>query len=92
MQLNNAQKDWKLVSTTNVYSDHYIHLYEDILNIGRKEKTYIRGVRKDYSTIVPFVSDDEILVIESYRHVVDSIQIEVSSGYLMGVKPQNKLQ
>ena len=84
MQLNNAPKDWKLVSITNVYSDYYIHLYEDILNIGGKEKTYTRGVRKDYSTIVPFVSDDEILVIEIYRYVVDSIQIEVPSGYIDG--------
>ena len=92
MQLNNAPKDWNLVSTTNVYSDYYIHLYEDILNISGKEKTYIRGVRKDYSTIVPFVSDDEILVIESYRHIVNSIQIEVPSGYIDGVNPQNKLQ
>ena len=84
MQLNNAPKDWKLVSTTKVYSDYYIHLYEDILNIGAREKKYIRGVRKDYSTIVPFVSDEEILVIESYRHIVDSIQIEVPSGYIDG--------
>ena len=82
MQLDNAPKDWKLVSTTKVYSEYYIHLYEDILNIGGKEKTYVRGVRKDYSTIVPFVSDDEIMVIESYRHIVDSIQIEVPSGYI----------
>lgn len=82
MQLDNAPKDWKLVSTAKVYSNYYIHLYEDILNIGGKEKTYVRGVRKDYSTIVPFVSDDEILVIESYRHIVDSVQIEVPSGYI----------
>src|SRR5215210_8414801 len=82
MQLDNAPKDWKLVSTTKVYSEYYIYLYEDILNIGGKEKTYVRGVRKDYSTIVPFVSDDEIMVIESYRHIVDSIQIEVPSGYI----------
>jgi 8-oxo-dGTP pyrophosphatase MutT (NUDIX family) len=47
-----------------------------------KKKIYLRGVRKDYSTVVPFVSKDEILVIESYRHFVDSAQIEVPSGYL----------
>ncbi len=82
MQLNNSPKDWKLVSTTKVYSDYFIHLYEDILNINGKEKKYIKGVRKDYSTIVPFVSDDEILVIKSYRHIVDSVQIEVPSGYI----------
>jgi ADP-ribose pyrophosphatase len=84
MQLNNAPKDWKLVSTTKMYSDYYIHLYEDVLSIRGREKTYLRGVRKDYSTIVPFVSDDEILVIEIYRHIVDSIQIEVPSGYIDG--------
>ena len=33
-------------------------------------------------TIVPFVSSDEILVIKSYRHFVNSIQIEAPSGYI----------
>jgi ADP-ribose pyrophosphatase len=36
----------------------------------------------DYSTIVPFISNDEILVIRSYRHLVDSIQVEAPSGYI----------
>src|SRR5439155_22461353 len=57
-------------------------LYEDLLDLNGKEKIYLRGVRKDYATLVPFVSKDEILVIESYRHLVDSTQIEVPSGYI----------
>lgn len=80
--LNNAPKEWKLISTKKVYSDYLINLYEDTLDLNGKEKIYIRGIRKDYSTIVPFVSNDEILVIKSYRHLVDSIQIEVPSGYI----------
>jgi NUDIX domain len=31
---------------------------------------------------VPFISNEEILVIKSYRRLVDSIQIEIPSGYL----------
>jgi ADP-ribose pyrophosphatase len=50
---------------------------------------YTRGVRKDYSTIVPFISNEEILVIKSYRHLVDSVQIEVPSGYIdKGERPR----
>ena len=60
-----------------VYSNYLLELYEDVLDLNGKEKTYLRGFRKDYSTVVPFVSKDEILVIESYRHLVDSTQIEV---------------
>lgn len=82
MLLNNAPKGWKLISTKKVYSEYLINLYEDTLDLNGKEKIYIRGSRKDYSTIVPFISNDEILVIKSYRHIVDSIQIEVPSGYI----------
>jgi ADP-ribose pyrophosphatase len=82
MQLENAPKGWKVNSTKKVYSDYLLELYEDLLDIDGKEKIYLRGVRKDYATVVPFVSKDEILVIESYRHLVDSTQIEVPSGYI----------
>jgi ADP-ribose pyrophosphatase len=82
MQLENAPKGWKVNSTKNVYSNYLLRLYEDTLDFNGKEKTYLRGVRKDYSTVVPFISKNEILVIESYRHLVDSTQIEVPSGYI----------
>jgi hypothetical protein len=82
MQLENAPKGWKVNSTKKVYSNYLLELYEDVLDLNGKEKTYLRGVRKDYSTVVPFVSKDEILVIESYRHLADSTQIEVPSGYI----------
>jgi ADP-ribose pyrophosphatase len=36
----------------------------------------------NYSTIVPFISNDRILVLRSYRHLVDSIQVEAPSGYI----------
>jgi ADP-ribose pyrophosphatase len=80
--LNNAPKGWKIISSKSVYSDYFINLYEDTLDVNGKEKIYIRGVRKDYSTVVPFISSDEILIIKSYRHIVDSVEIEVPSGYI----------
>jgi ADP-ribose pyrophosphatase len=82
MLLNNAPDEWNIVSTKEVYSNYFINLFEDTLDVQGQEKIYVRGTRKDYSTIVPFISDDEILVIKSYRHIVDSIQIEVPSGYI----------
>jgi ADP-ribose pyrophosphatase len=82
MLLNNAPGGWNFVSTKEVYSNYFINLFEDTLDVKGQEKIYVRGTRKDYSTIVPFISDDEILVIKSYRHIVDSIQIEVPSGYI----------
>ncbi|HSF49741.1 MAG TPA: NUDIX hydrolase, partial [Nitrososphaeraceae archaeon] len=73
---------WKLVSHNQVYSSEYIELYEDELNINGIKKIYIQGTRKNYSTIVPFISNKEILIIKSYRHLVDSVQIEIPSGYI----------
>ncbi len=52
------------------------------LEKGKIKKVHIRGIRPDYATIVPFVSDNEILAIKSYQHLVDTVQIEVPSSYL----------
>ena len=75
-----------------MYSNDLIELYEDILDLNGIEKVYTRAVRKDYSTVVPFVSN-EILVIKSYRYLVDSIQIEIPSGYIdEGESPKERQQ
>lgn len=87
----NAPKGWKVNSTKNVYINDLIELYEDTLElgVGKKKKVYVRGVRRDYSTIVPFISSTQILAIKSYRHIVDSVQVEVPSGYIeKGESPQ----
>lgn len=86
----NAPSGWKVVSTKKVYSNPYLAVYEDSLDLAGRSKTYVRAVRKDYSTVVPFVSSDEILAIKSYRHLVDSYQVEVPSGYIeKGETPAN---
>lgn len=86
----NAPKGWRVDSTKNVYVNDLIELYEDTLVLGtRGKKVYIRGIRRNYSTIVPFISRTQILAIKSYRHIVDSVQIEVPSGYIKnGESPQ----
>src|SRR5918994_2118954 len=81
--LHNAPVNWRILdSDKKVYSNEYIQLYEDLLSINGIKKVYIRGKRKNYSTIVPFISDNEILGIKSYRLLVDSIQFEIPSGYI----------
>jgi ADP-ribose pyrophosphatase len=81
--LKNAPDGWSIVdSEKKVYSNEYIQLYEDLLNINGIKKVYIRGKRKNFSTVVPFLSDNEVLIIKSYRHLVDSIQVEIPSGYI----------
>src|SRR5437867_13196964 len=78
----NHPSGWKFESTRKIYSNNYIELYEDIIDIKSRKKIYTRAKRKNYSTIVPFVSGNEILVIKSYRHLVNSYQIEAPSGYI----------
>jgi ADP-ribose diphosphatase len=81
-RIMNLPSGWKIESSRQRYSNKYIELYEDVIDIKKKKKIYTRAKRKNYSTIVPFVSDNEILVIKSYRHLVDSYQIEAPSGYI----------
>ncbi|MGI0019463.1 MAG: NUDIX hydrolase [Nitrososphaera sp.] len=81
--LDNAPEGWKLESSRQVYDSYYLKVFEDRLDLGGADKLYIRGMRRDYSTIVPFSDDGKkILTIKSYRHLVDSYQVEVPSGYV----------
>ncbi|MGZ5511145.1 MAG: NUDIX hydrolase [Nitrososphaeraceae archaeon] len=81
--LKNAPNGWKVLKDErNVYLNEYIQLYEDLLDINGFKKIYVRGKRKNYSTVVPFLSADKILMIKSYRHLVDSLQLEIPSGYI----------
>jgi ADP-ribose pyrophosphatase YjhB (NUDIX family) len=78
----NAPPGWRIKSTKQVYSNDLIKLFEDTLDLDGEDKIYIRAIRRNYSTIVPFISKNELLVIRSYRHLVDSIQVEAPSGYI----------
>jgi ADP-ribose pyrophosphatase len=82
MSGSNLPKGWKINSTKHVHSNNFIQVYEDVMDIQGTEKIYTRIIRKNYSTVVPFISKDQILVIKSYRHLVDSFQIEAPSGYI----------
>jgi ADP-ribose pyrophosphatase len=78
----NAPPGWRIKSTKQIYSNDLIKLFEDTLDLDGEDKIYIRAIRRNYSTIVPFISKNELLVIRSYRHLVDSIQVEAPSGYI----------
>ena len=78
----NAPRGWTIKSVKQVYSNNLIQLFEDTLDLDGEEKIYTRAIRRNYSTIVPFISRNEILVIKSYRHLVDSVQVEAPSGYI----------
>jgi ADP-ribose pyrophosphatase len=78
----NAPPGRRIKSTKQIYSNDLIKLFEDTLDLDGEDKIYIRAIRRNYSTIVPFISKNELLVIRSYRHLVDSIQVEAPSGYI----------
>lgn len=80
--MKNAPSGWKVKSSKKVYDNYYLKVYEEMLDLEGKKKLYIRARRPDYCTIVPFTSDDQILMIKSYRHLVDSWQVEVPSGFI----------
>ena len=78
----NAPPGWTIKSVKHIYSNDLIKLFEDTLDLDGEEKIYTRAMRRNYSTIVPFISNDEILIIRSYRHLIDSVQLEAPSGYI----------
>jgi ADP-ribose pyrophosphatase len=78
----NAPPGWAIKLVKHIYSNDLIKVFEDTLDLDGEEKIYSRAIRRNYSTIVPFISNDRILVIRSYRHLVDSIQVEAPSGYI----------
>ena len=80
--MKNAPEGWRLESSRQVYDNYYLKVFEDKLDLDGTDKLFIRGIRRDYCTIVPFSDDGRILTIKSYRHLVDSYQLEVPSGYV----------
>jgi ADP-ribose pyrophosphatase len=76
----NAPAGWRIKSTKQAYSNDLLKVFEDTLDLGREDRIYIRAIRRNYSTIVPFTSENEVLVIRSYRHLVDPTQLEAPSG------------
>lgn len=80
--MKNAPAGWKVKSSRKVYDNYYLKVQEEVLDLAGKDKVYIRARRPDYCTIVPFSDDGKILTIKSYRHLVDSWQVEVPSGYI----------
>jgi ADP-ribose pyrophosphatase len=79
--VKNAPIGWQVKSSRQVYDNYYLKVYEDVLDLAGKDKLYIRAIRRDYCTVVPF-SKEGILTIRSYRHLVDSYQVEAPSGYI----------
>lgn len=80
--MKKAPAGWKVKSSKKVYDNFYLKVYEDVLDLAGRDKLYIRARRPDYCTIVPFTHDGRILTIKSYRHLVDSWQVEVPSGFI----------
>lgn len=82
MGVKNAPAGWKVKSSKQVYDNYYLKVHEDVLDLAGTEKLYVRAVRRDYCTIVPFDGRERIMMFKSYRHIVDSQQLEVPSGYI----------
>ena len=78
----NGPPGWRIKSSKKVYSHHLITLFEDTLDLDGEDRIYIRALRRNYSTVIPFISKNQLVIIKSYRHLVDSIQVEAPSGYI----------
>ena len=50
--LKNAPPGWKIEAAKQIYSNDFIKLFEDTLDLNGEEKIYTRAICRNYSTIV----------------------------------------
>lgn len=80
-----APKNWKTLSSREVYKNPWMRLREDIAEMPNG-KTTIYGVIEcnDCVAVLPFVDDDHVVLVRQYRYIFGENQRwEVPSG---GVK------
>ena len=76
-----SETPWKTLSTTPVYSNRWLSLREDLVELP-DGRTTIYGVVScgDCAGILPFVDPDTVLLIRQYRYVAGRPTWEMPTG------------
>ncbi|MGH7479312.1 MAG: NUDIX domain-containing protein, partial [Candidatus Methylomirabilales bacterium] len=84
-----SETPWKTLSTRSIYSNKWISLREDLVELPDK-RTTIYGVVDcgQCVGILPFVDPDTVLLIRQYRYVARRVTWEMPTG---GVHPGESL-
>ena len=92
----------KIKESRLVYKSEWLEVYEDFISVNKRPEIQQRKkesdnhiklynkikMPQDCATIIPIFSDGSILMIESYRHGVNTVILELPSGGLINNKEQ----
>jgi len=84
-----SETPWKTLSTRSIYSNKWISLREDLVELPDKRTTIYGVVTCGQCVgILPFVDPDTVLLIRQYRYVARRVTWEMPTG---GVHPGESL-
>ncbi|HLC21490.1 MAG TPA: NUDIX hydrolase [Candidatus Methylomirabilis sp.] len=85
-----SSEPWRKLSSTSIYQNRWLSLREDQVELP-DGRTTIYGVVAcgDCVGILPFVDDDQVLLVRQYRYVAGRTTWEMPTG---GVRPGESLE
>jgi len=76
-----SETPWKTLSTRSIYSNKWISLREDLVELPDKRTTIYGVVTCGHCVgILPFVDPDTVLLIRQYRYVARRVTWEMPTG------------
>lgn len=76
-----SETPWKTLSTRSIYSNKWISLREDLVELPDKRTTIYGVVTCGHCVgILPFVDPDRVLLIRQYRYVARRVTWEMPTG------------
>jgi len=82
--------NWKILESETVYKNHYWQVYKDKVELPNGKPGHWSWVKgQDFVSVIPFVDQQHIILVELYRHPVKRRSWELSMGYIEpGETPQ----
>lgn len=79
-------RPWKRFASRNVYSNSWISVYEDQIELPTGHRTIYGFMepKNNFVGIVPFLDARTVLLIRQYRYLQDEVTWEIPSGSIEG--------
>lgn len=77
-------ESWKILNTEELLKTHFFRLRRDECELpdGRIMPHYYVTEYADWVNVVPITADDQIILIEQYRHAIGRVTYEIPGGAL----------
>jgi len=77
-------KPWKILSSNRVLDTKYVTVHKDALELpnGHQIHDYYVFEFSDWARVVPITSDNQLILVEQYRHGVKQVTCEFPAGMI----------